>query len=322
MQQLDAGNRDHRVSVVLQSQHRPQTPFHSTVILLGDIVEILARADRDDPRSSIFRPKLTNGPVRGLVSVEGDRARHPSVCLEGLAKKGFGGGHVALGAEAKVDGLTAGIHGAIQVDPAATKLDVRLIHPPRAADRACKAIPALLELGSVVLDPAQNGARRDGNPALGHHLGEIPVRELVAQIPTDAQDDDLGIEMTALEKLVEAQQLAHQAAHSRGIVEHSADNSKSNRYYFHKSNDFAMESAITTKGQATIPKAIRERLGLKAGDRVKFFVHPDGSVVLLPKRPAAALRGIVKARRAVTVDEMNEAAAAGATGRPLSRGQR
>jgi antitoxin PrlF len=83
-----------------------------------------------------------------------------------------------------------------------------------------------------------------------------------------------------------------------------------------------MESAITTKGQATIPKAIRERLGLKAGDRVKFFVHPDGSVVLLPKRPAAALRGIVKARRAVTVDEMNEAAAAGATGRPLSRGQR
>jgi AbrB family looped-hinge helix DNA binding protein len=83
-----------------------------------------------------------------------------------------------------------------------------------------------------------------------------------------------------------------------------------------------MESVITTKGQATIPKAIREHLGLKAGDRVKFFVHPDGSVVLLPKRPAAALRGIVKARRAVTVDEMNEAAVAGATGRTRSPGQR
>jgi len=80
-----------------------------------------------------------------------------------------------------------------------------------------------------------------------------------------------------------------------------------------------MESAITTKGQATIPKAIREHLGLKAGDRVKFFVHSDGSVVLLPKRPAAALRGIVKARRAVTVDEMNDAAAAGATRRTRSR---
>ena len=72
-----------------------------------------------------------------------------------------------------------------------------------------------------------------------------------------------------------------------------------------------MESAITTKGQATIPKAIREHLRLKPGDRVKFFVHPDGSVVLLPKVPASALRGIVKSRRRrpATLSEMDEAAA-------------
>lgn len=42
-----------------------------------------------------------------------------------------------------------------------------------------------------------------------------------------------------------------------------------------------MESALAVKGQATIPKTIREHLALKPGDRVKFFVHPDGSVVLL-----------------------------------------
>ena len=74
-----------------------------------------------------------------------------------------------------------------------------------------------------------------------------------------------------------------------------------------------MESAITAKGQATIPKAIREHLRLKPGDRVKFFVHADGSVVLLPKLPVSALRGILKPRRrAVTIDEMSNAAAAGA----------
>ena len=74
-----------------------------------------------------------------------------------------------------------------------------------------------------------------------------------------------------------------------------------------------MESAITSKGQATIPKAIREHLHLKPGDRVKFFMHPDGSVVLLPKLPASALRGMVAPRgRPVTLDEMSEAAAAGA----------
>ena len=53
-----------------------------------------------------------------------------------------------------------------------------------------------------------------------------------------------------------------------------------------------MGSAITTKGWATIPKAVRQHLGLKPGDQVKFFMHPDGSVMLLPKRPASILRGV------------------------------
>ncbi len=78
-----------------------------------------------------------------------------------------------------------------------------------------------------------------------------------------------------------------------------------------------MESAITIKGQATIPKAVREYLGLKPGDRLKFFLHPDGSVVLLPKVPIRALRGIVKPRhgKPVSIEEMNTAVAAGAASR-------
>ena len=85
-----------------------------------------------------------------------------------------------------------------------------------------------------------------------------------------------------------------------------------------------MESAITTKGQATIPKAIREHLGLQPGDRVKFFVHPDGSVVLLPKHPASAARGMLKSRkpRPVTTEQMTTAAAKGALGRNPRRRQR
>jgi antitoxin PrlF len=74
-----------------------------------------------------------------------------------------------------------------------------------------------------------------------------------------------------------------------------------------------MESAITSKGKATIPKAIREHLGLKPGDRIKFFVHPAGSVALLPKVPASTLRGIVAGtEQAVTIKAMNEAVAEGA----------
>jgi AbrB family looped-hinge helix DNA binding protein len=85
-----------------------------------------------------------------------------------------------------------------------------------------------------------------------------------------------------------------------------------------------MESAITVKGQATIPKAIRERLGLQPGDRVKFFVHPDGSVVLLPKLSAAAIRGMVKSRNArpVTNEQMTAASAESAVSRNPRRRHR
>src|SRR6202022_4504430 len=75
------------------------------------------------------------------------------------------------------------------------------------------------------------------------------------------------------------------------------------------------------KARQQFQKAIRDHLSLKPGDRVKFFVHPAGSVVLLPKIPASALRGIVKPRRQrpVTIEEMSAAAAAGAAGVPPAR---
>lgn len=70
-----------------------------------------------------------------------------------------------------------------------------------------------------------------------------------------------------------------------------------------------MESALSTKGQATIPKAVRDHLHLGAGDRVKFFLHPDGSVVILPKIPTSALKGIVSSHRRspASIEEMNDA---------------
>jgi AbrB family looped-hinge helix DNA binding protein len=85
-----------------------------------------------------------------------------------------------------------------------------------------------------------------------------------------------------------------------------------------------MESAITVKGQATIPKSIRDHLGLKPGDRVKFFVHPDGSVVLLPKLSASAVRGMVESRnpRPVTTEQMTAAVVEGALSRTRRRRRR
>lgn len=68
-----------------------------------------------------------------------------------------------------------------------------------------------------------------------------------------------------------------------------------------------MESALTIKGQTTIPKPIREHLHLAPGDRLKFFIHPDGSVVILPKISTSALKGMARSSRAASLEEMEAA---------------
>jgi AbrB family looped-hinge helix DNA binding protein len=84
-----------------------------------------------------------------------------------------------------------------------------------------------------------------------------------------------------------------------------------------------MESALSVKGQATIPKAIRDYLHLVPGDRIKVFMHPNGSVVILPKVPTSILKGIVRLpRQPVSLDEMDAAIAKGATARHKRGGKR
>jgi antitoxin PrlF len=67
-------------------------------------------------------------------------------------------------------------------------------------------------------------------------------------------------------------------------------------------------SRITSKGQITLPKAVRVALGVEAGDRVSFRIGEDGVVVLEAETvDLSALRGSVRARRrGVTVEQMTE----------------
>lgn len=69
-----------------------------------------------------------------------------------------------------------------------------------------------------------------------------------------------------------------------------------------------METFVTTKGQVTIPKPIRDRLGIVAGDVVVFELAPDGRIVLVkpggsvPANRFAALRG--RAGPGLSTDEI------------------
>jgi antitoxin PrlF len=66
------------------------------------------------------------------------------------------------------------------------------------------------------------------------------------------------------------------------------------------------ESTISSKGQVTIPKAIRTRMRLKVGDRLRFVIEADGSVRLAAaSRDVSTLRDILpRPKRRATVDEM------------------
>jgi antitoxin PrlF len=71
-----------------------------------------------------------------------------------------------------------------------------------------------------------------------------------------------------------------------------------------------MSSAtITSKGQITVPKAIRDALGVHPGDRQAFRTRDDGTVVVEAETvDLMTLHGTLKPKRkGVTVEAMNEA---------------
>ncbi|SNR24719.1 AbrB/MazE/SpoVT family DNA-binding domain-containing protein [Halorubrum vacuolatum] len=46
------------------------------------------------------------------------------------------------------------------------------------------------------------------------------------------------------------------------------------------------DGTVTSKGQVTIPKRIRDELGLRAGTEVEFTLAEDGTLRVRPKQPA------------------------------------
>ena len=57
------------------------------------------------------------------------------------------------------------------------------------------------------------------------------------------------------------------------------------RYQTAMSND----ATLTSQGQTTIPKGVRDRLSMKAGDRMTFTLMPDATVVVRVKTKGCLL---------------------------------
>ncbi len=69
-----------------------------------------------------------------------------------------------------------------------------------------------------------------------------------------------------------------------------------------------MTSTLTSNGRITIPKAIRDQLELREGDRLEFVLYPDGTLSLIPKtHDVRELQGSLPPPvRALTLEQMDE----------------
>jgi AbrB family looped-hinge helix DNA binding protein len=69
-------------------------------------------------------------------------------------------------------------------------------------------------------------------------------------------------------------------------------------------------STLTSKGQTTIPREVRDHLKLHSGDQIDFIIQTDGSVLVRPATVnVSELKGMLhrKNMKAVSVDEMSDA---------------
>ena len=75
-------------------------------------------------------------------------------------------------------------------------------------------------------------------------------------------------------------------------------------------------STVTSKGQTTLPKSIREALGVVPGDRVRYVILDNNEVRMMPVQHLSRLFGAFKHEGpAVTLVEMERAIAEGASGK-------
>jgi bifunctional DNA-binding transcriptional regulator/antitoxin component of YhaV-PrlF toxin-antitoxin module len=77
--------------------------------------------------------------------------------------------------------------------------------------------------------------------------------------------------------------------------------------------------AVTARGQVTFRKEVLQHLGIEPGGKINLDLLPDGRAVLKAARPTGTIDGFLgllagKTRKVASIEEMNEAAAAGWSG--------
>ncbi len=76
---------------------------------------------------------------------------------------------------------------------------------------------------------------------------------------------------------------------------------------------------VTARGQVTFRREVLQHLGIAPGEKIELDLLPDGRAELKAARPTGSMSGFLgllagKSKKAATIEEMHEAAAAGWAG--------
>ena len=77
----------------------------------------------------------------------------------------------------------------------------------------------------------------------------------------------------------------------------------------------ALESTVTSKGQTTLPKDVRDRLGLAPGDKVRYLITGDEIRLVRPRKVMTLCGSLPYDGDPVSLDEMDQAIRDGAAAR-------
>jgi antitoxin PrlF len=106
---------------------------------------------------------------------------------------------------------------------------------------------------------------------------------------------------------------------ARGYTVRSRKEGRTTRYWATRSGNPSYEATVSSKGQITLPKEIRDRLGVRGAGKLRFVVEEDGVVLERKSATIDDLFGILHrpGMRARTIDEINEGVIKGAVSRAM-----
>lgn len=138
---------------------------------------------------------------------------------------------------------------------------------------------------------------------MNEHTSGVRIAERLLTAPKGATMDEItaaagGPQYNLLKRLA-----------ARGYRVRKVKEGRMTRYFATPPANPASGATVTSKGQVTIPKEVRDALGLRAGAKVTFTVEPNGGVVMRPASLSIQdLFGFLgKPRRSATIEEMDDA---------------